>query len=134
MARNGHIARRAIKGTIRPIQLPLRSAGSRCCLPWRIPGLTTHATTLLWGLPPRKAHGQEMRSLPRLALRCFVLVFLSASFSQAQNNAPKPLIVEKVNESQLLKQEGNTPPAASAQNDRGRVSPGLRMADLVLVL
>ncbi|MGA8087884.1 MAG: Ig-like domain repeat protein [Terracidiphilus sp.] len=54
--------------------------------------------------------------------------------AHAQSSAPKALIVEKVNESQLVRLEGNTPPAAIAQNDRGRVSSDLRMDGLILVL
>lgn len=52
----------------------------------------------------------------------------------AQNTAPKPLIVERVNENQLVTLRGNTPPAATAKNDRGQVSPAMRMSDLILVL
>ena len=52
----------------------------------------------------------------------------------AQSNAQKPLIVEKVNESQLVTLEGNTPPVAIARNDRGRVSSDMPMGGLILVL
>ncbi len=55
-------------------------------------------------------------------------------FSVAQNVASKPLIVEKVNENQLVMLKGNTPPAAIGQNDRGRVSAGMSMSGLILVL
>ncbi len=80
-----------------------------------------------------------MLPLHRFALRCFALVCLSAlpptqNTALAQTSTPKPLIVEKINESQLVKLEGNTPPAAIAQNDRGRVSPAMPMTDLILVL
>jgi hypothetical protein len=75
-----------------------------------------------------------MRPLHRLALPCFALVFLSGVLSSAQNTASKPLIVEQVNENQLVTIRGNTPPAAIAKNDRGRVSPDMRMSDLILVL
>ncbi len=81
-----------------------------------------------------------MLPLHRFALRCFALVCLSVALPNAhdtalaQSSASKPLIVEKVNESQLVKLEGNTPPAAIAQNDRGRVSPAMPMTDLILVL
>ncbi|HMG84132.1 MAG TPA: Ig-like domain repeat protein [Terracidiphilus sp.] len=81
-----------------------------------------------------------MLPLHRIALRCFALVCLSVALPHAQPSAlaqtiaPKRLILEKINESQLVKLEGNTPPAAIAQNDRGRVSPNLPMADLILVL
>ena len=75
-----------------------------------------------------------MRPLHRLVFVCFALVFLSGVFSIAQNVASKPLIVEKVNENQLVMLRGNTPPAAIGQNDRGRVSAGMSMSGLVLVL
>lgn len=81
-----------------------------------------------------------MLPLHRFALRCFALVCLSVALPHAQDtalaqsSAQKPLIVEKINESQLVKLEGNTPPAAIAQNDRGRVSPAMPMTDLILVL
>ena len=74
-----------------------------------------------------------MRPLHRLALPCFALAFLSG-VSSAQNTASKPLIVERVNENQLITLRGNVPPAATAKNDRGRVSPDMRMSGLVLVL
>jgi subtilase family serine protease len=81
-----------------------------------------------------------MSPLNRFALRCLALVCLSAALPSAQNtalaqnSAPKPLIVEKVNESQLVTLEGNTPPVAIAQNDRGRVSANMPMNGLILVL
>jgi subtilase family serine protease len=43
-------------------------------------------------------------------------------------------IVEKVDENQLVTLRGNTPPPAISKNDLGRVSPQLRMTDLILVL
>lgn len=52
----------------------------------------------------------------------------------AQSTAKPPLIVEKVNENQLVTLKGNTPAAANARNDLGRVSPNLKMTDLILVL
>ncbi len=75
-----------------------------------------------------------MRPLHRLALPCFALVMFSGVLSSAQNTVSKPLIVEQVNENQLVTLRGNTPPAAVAKNDRGRVSPDMRMSDLILVL
>ena len=84
--------------------------------------------------PEKGSRSGIMRPLHRLALLCFALVFLSGVFSVAQNTAPKPLIVEKVNENQLITLRGNTPPAAIGQNDRGRVSPAMSMSGLILVL
>ena len=81
-----------------------------------------------------------MLPVHKSVLRCFALVCLSTALSYAQtsalaqSSATKPLIVEKVNEGQLVKLEGNTPPAAIARNDRGRVGPAMLMDGLVLVL
>lgn len=81
-----------------------------------------------------------MLPLHKFALRCFALVCLAAALPHAQTSAlaqsgaPKPLIVEKINDSQLVKLAGNTPPAAIALNDRGPVSPALAMDGLILVL
>ncbi len=74
-----------------------------------------------------------MRPLFRLALFCFTPLLAGLS-SVAQNPISKPLITEKVNESQLVRLKGNTPPAALAANDRGSVSPSLPMTGMVLVL
>ncbi len=52
----------------------------------------------------------------------------------AQPSTPAVRIVERIDESQLAVLTGNTPPAATAQNDRGPVSPSLAMTDLLLVL
>ncbi len=75
-----------------------------------------------------------MLPLNRFALSCFAVVLLSGVLSSAQRIASKPLIVERVNENQLVTLRGNTPPAATEQNDRGAVSPGLSMSGLILVL
>ena len=48
--------------------------------------------------------------------------------------ATKPLIVEKVDDNNLVALRGNTPPAATAANDRGPVSPGMAMSGLILTL
>jgi subtilase family serine protease len=61
-------------------------------------------------------------------------VFLGSAASMAQNVAPAARIVNPIDESQLVTLAGNTHPAANAKNDRGPVSPGLPMTDLVLVL
>jgi len=52
----------------------------------------------------------------------------------AQHPVSKALIREKVNDNQLTMLRGNTPPAAIAQNDAGRVNGNMRMTDLILVL
>jgi hypothetical protein len=52
----------------------------------------------------------------------------------AQQFAPTVRIVNQIDETQLVTLKGNTPPAANAKNDRGRVSSTLPMTDLILVL
>lgn len=84
--------------------------------------------------PEKGSRSENMLPLHRLALPCFALVMLSGALSSAQNTAPKPLIVERVNENQLVTLRGNVPPAAIAKNDRGRVSSAMQMPGLVLVL
>ena len=71
------------------------------------------------------------RSLPLCVLAS---VFLCSAASMAQNVAPAVRIVNPIDENQLVTLAGNTHPAANAKNDRGPVSPGLPMTDLVLVL
>ena len=81
-----------------------------------------------------------MRPLHRSVFLCLALVLISGVLSKAQktasaqNTASKPLIVERVDESQLVTLRGNTPPVALGQNDRGRVSAGMSMPGLILVL
>jgi subtilase family serine protease len=81
-----------------------------------------------------------MRPLHRSVFLCLALVLVSGVLSKAQktasaqNTASKPLIVERVDESQLVTLRGNTPPVALGQNDRGRVSAGMSMPGLILVL
>ena len=75
-----------------------------------------------------------MRPLHKF-LSCLVaLALLSATSAIAQTSPSRARITEPVNDEQLVTLRGNTVPAANAQNDRGRVSPQLRMSDLVLVL
>ena len=52
----------------------------------------------------------------------------------AQAPATKPLITEKVDDNNLITLRGNTPPAATAANDRGPVNPAMAMSGLVLAL
>ena len=52
----------------------------------------------------------------------------------AQEGPATVRIVDSIDESKLIALTGNTPPAARAEFDRGRVSPDLAMGDLVLVL
>ncbi|MGA3346202.1 MAG: protease pro-enzyme activation domain-containing protein, partial [Terracidiphilus sp.] len=72
-----------------------------------------------------------MSSLPLCALVC---LSLGSSILEAQGVAPTVRIVDRIDESNLVTLRGNTHPAANARNDRGRVSPELRMSDLILVL
>ena len=64
----------------------------------------------------------------------FAGVLITGTSGFAQPSTPAARIVEKIDESQLVTLTGNTPPAATAQNDRGPVSPSLAMTDLLLVL
>jgi len=59
---------------------------------------------------------------------------ISCSTVMAQEFAPSAQIVNRINEDQLVTLGGNTHPAATAKNDRGRVSADLPMTDLILVL
>lgn len=54
--------------------------------------------------------------------------------AMAQQFAPATRIVDRIDENHLVTLKGNTHPAATAANDRGRLSPNLPMTDLVLVL
>jgi subtilase family serine protease len=54
-------------------------------------------------------------------------------FSMAQEPAPQVRIVDRIDDSRLVKLQGNTHPMARAQYDRGRVSPDLPMGGLILV-
>jgi subtilase family serine protease len=51
-----------------------------------------------------------------------------------QQFAPAVRIVNPIDETQLTTLKGNTHPAANSTNDRGAVSSGLSMGDLILVL
>jgi hypothetical protein len=73
----------------------------------------------------------RLRSLPLLVAGG--AVFCCASLI-AQNSAPAPQIVDRIDDSQLVTLKGNTHPAARAANDRGPVSPDLPMTQMVLVL
>ena len=75
-----------------------------------------------------------MLPLHRIALGFSAVMSLCGLVALAQDPNPRPLIVERVNENQLLTLKGNTPPVAEAKNDAGRVTPDLRMTDLILVL
>ena len=72
-----------------------------------------------------------MRSLPLCAMASALLCGTAA---MAQQFAPRARIVERIDESRLVTLMGNTHPAANARNDLGRVSPGLPMTDMILVL
>ncbi len=71
-------------------------------------------------------------------LLLYPLLFLGALISGTagfgQHSVPAAQITGQIDESQLVTLKGNTPPAATAENDRGPVSPGLAMTDLLLVL
>ena len=73
-----------------------------------------------------------MRSARFIVLIAFICAYLSVAAAQAV--APSVQIVRAIDESKLVSLKGNTHPFANAKNDRGRVSPNLRMTDLILVL
>jgi subtilase family serine protease len=75
-----------------------------------------------------------MRPLPKLFLGLLALTSLVATAAVAQHPISKALIREQVNDNQLTVLKGNTPPAAIAQNDVGRVNGNMPMSDLILVL
>ena len=75
-----------------------------------------------------------MRPLRRVFTSVFTLALLIGSQAFAQKSASNVRIIEQVNDNELVTLRGNTYPLANAQHDQGRVSPQLRMSDLVLVL
>ena len=75
-----------------------------------------------------------MRPLHKLFLGLIALTSFAATSAVAQHPVSKTLIREQVDDNQLTMLRGNTPPAANAQNDAGRVSAGMPMTDLILVL
>jgi hypothetical protein len=74
-----------------------------------------------------------MRVLRTLPLCLFVVLIASLS-AFTQTPAPAARIIEKIDDSQLVALRGNTLPVANAAHDLGRVSPGLSMTGLRLVL
>jgi len=62
------------------------------------------------------------------------IAVISCSTMPAQEFAPSAQIVNRINEDQLVTLAGSTHPAATAKNDRGRVSGDLPLTDLILVL
>lgn len=75
-----------------------------------------------------------MRFPHALSLPILSGVWLCCAALPAQISAPAVRIVEPIDESYLAILKGNTHPLARAEFDRGRVSAGLAMGDLVLVL
>ena len=75
-----------------------------------------------------------MRSPRLLTLLAAASLLVCAAAAMAQQFAPAVRIVNRIDESQLVTLKGNTPPAANAKNDLGRVSPDLPMTDLIMVL
>jgi subtilase family serine protease len=71
--------------------------------------------------------------MPFLSILPVILLALCAPASMAQN--AKPLLAERIVESQLVTLEGNTPPAAiRAENDRGPVADSMQFDHMLLVL
>ena len=74
----------------------------------------------------------NLRNVPLLAAVAMLLVCGSALI--AQRATPATRIIDRIDEGSLVALRGNTHPAANARNDRGRVSAGLPMTGLVLVM
>jgi hypothetical protein len=74
-----------------------------------------------------------MRSLRLLLLLLPALTWLNPVVCPAQN-APRPRLVEPIDENAIVPLKGNTLPVANARTDAGRVLPNLALTDLVLVL
>lgn len=64
----------------------------------------------------------------------FAFALITGTGGFAQHSARAAQVAGQIDESQLVILKGNTPPAATIQNDRGPVSPSLAMTDLFLVL
>ena len=74
-------------------------------------------------------------SSPRsLTLLAAASLLLCTAAAMGQQFAATSRIVNRIDESQLVALKGNTPSAANARNDMGRVSPDLPMTDLIMVL
>jgi len=84
------------------------------------------------GCPRERSLVRNMLPLHRLF--CLLALTVLAGTSVVAQKPASRLIVDKVDESQLMILKGNTPPAAMAKNDLGRVDSGMRMSDLILVL
>jgi subtilase family serine protease len=69
----------------------------------------------------------------RLSAIALALLF-SASFALAEGASTRALITSPINEANRVTLYGNTHPAATAENDRGRVSDSLPMEHLQLLL
>jgi len=80
---------------------------------------------------------RQMRSLLLFGLTSAIsasAMFCGTVGMAEQFAAPTVRIVDKIDESNLVRLKGNTHPLANAKNDVGRVSPTLPMTDLILVL
>lgn len=79
----------------------------------------------------------NLRTISLRVLSCALLfsaVLAGPAAVKAQSAAPAVRIVTPIDEGQLVTLKGNTLASANAKNDRGIVSPSLRMTDLILVL
>ncbi len=77
---------------------------------------------------------RNSRNFLSLVLVVFFGALVSGTTGFAQRPAVAAQIAEPIDEGQLVRLKGNTPLAATAENDRGPVSSELAMTDLLLVL
>ncbi len=91
-------------------------------------------TNLLAVVSDQRSQKIAMKLLRSFSKLVFAGALLCGIPAMAQQFAPATRIVDRIDESHLVTLKGNTHPAATAANDRGRVSPNLPMTDLVLVL
>ena len=82
----------------------------------------------------RESRKNPMRFTHFFSLLASLGALVPAAAAWPQAVMPAAQIVSPIDESKLFTLKGNTLPVANADNDRGRVSPQLRMTDLILVL
>ena len=75
-----------------------------------------------------------MRFTRYFPLLAFLGALVPAAAGWSQAATPAAQILSPIDETKMFTLKGNTLPVANADNDRGRVSPRLRMTDLILVL
>jgi hypothetical protein len=82
----------------------------------------------------RESRKKPMRLTHYFSLLAFLGTLVPAAAVWSQAVTPAAQILSPIDENKMFTLKGNTLPVANADNDRGRVSPRLRMTDLILVL